>query len=42
VLTVNGRIQLLRRWWFSRDVGSIAPSDAVVDRQSDTVTRGRA
>ena len=40
MLTVNGRIQLLRRWWFSRDVGSIAPADVVVDRQSDTVTRG--
>ncbi|MGC1491547.1 MAG: hypothetical protein WA798_09240 [Candidatus Acidiferrum sp.] len=40
MLTVNGRIQLLRRWWFSRDMGSIAPADAMVDRQSDTVTRG--
>jgi hypothetical protein len=40
VLTVNGRIRLQRRWWFARDIGSLAPADEAVDRQGETVTPG--
>jgi hypothetical protein len=40
VLTMNGRIQLQRRWWFSREMGSVAPADEVVDRQGESVTPG--
>jgi hypothetical protein len=37
---MNGRIQLQRRWWFSREMGSVAPADEVVDRQGESVTPG--
>ena len=40
MLTVNGRIQLWRRWWFSRQTGSVAPADALVDRRGESVTLG--
>jgi hypothetical protein len=40
MLTVNGRIQLWRRWWFSLQTGSLAPADALVDRRGESVTLG--
>jgi hypothetical protein len=40
VLTVNGCIQLSRRWWHSPQTGSVAPADEVVDRHGATVTPG--
>src|SRR3972149_1905474 len=40
MLTVNGRIQLWRRWWFSLQTGSVAPADALVDRRGERVTLG--
>jgi len=40
VLTVNGRIQLWRRWWYAPQMGSVAPADHALDRQSATVTPG--
>ena len=40
VLTVNGRIQLSRRWWHAAETGSIAPADEFVDRRGATVTPG--
>jgi hypothetical protein len=40
VLTVNGRVQLWRRWWHAPQTGSVAPADEVVDRGGDTVTPG--
>jgi hypothetical protein len=40
MLTVNGRIQLRRRWWFSRQTGSVAPADVLVDRRGESVTLG--
>ena len=40
VLTVNGRIQLARRWWHAAETGSIAPADELVDRRGATVTPG--
>jgi hypothetical protein len=40
VLSINGRIQLWRRWWHARQTGSVAPADEAVDRQGATVTPG--
>ena len=40
VLTINGRIQLKRRWWYAPQTGSIAPADESLDRQGATVTPG--
>lgn len=40
VLTINGRIQLWRRWWHAPQTGSLAPADMVVDRRGETVTAG--
>jgi hypothetical protein len=40
MLTINGRIALCRRWWHSPTSGSLAPADALVDRQDRTVTPG--
>lgn len=40
ILTVNGRIRLLRRWWHSGATASLAPADEVIDRRGETVTAG--
>jgi hypothetical protein len=40
VLSINGRIQLWRRWWHAPQTGSVAPADETVDRQGATVTPG--
>lgn len=40
VLTVSGRVKLLRRWWHAPDAGSLAPADEVVDPQMNTVSVG--
>lgn len=40
MLTVNGRIELWRRWWHAPQTGSLAPADAFVDRRGETVTPG--
>jgi hypothetical protein len=40
VLTINGEIEILRRWWHGKGVGSIAPADEIVNRNRDTVTPG--
>ena len=40
VLTVNGRVKLVRRWWHAPDVGSIAPVDELVDAQGKSVSHG--
>jgi hypothetical protein len=40
VLTINGRIQLWRRWWHAPQTGSVAPADESADRQGATVTPG--
>ena len=39
-LTINGRIELSRRWWHSPQSGSVAPADDFVDRPGQTVTPG--
>jgi hypothetical protein len=40
VLTINGEIEILRRWWYGKGIGSIAPADEIVNRNRDTVTPG--
>jgi hypothetical protein len=40
VLTVNGKIKIVRRWWHGSPVGSVAPSDAILDRGGVTITPG--
>jgi hypothetical protein len=40
VLTINGEIKIVRRWWHGPQLGSVAPADAVVDRDGSTITPG--
>ena len=40
VLTINGRVQLWRRWWHGAQTGSVAPADEVLNAQAETVTPG--
>jgi hypothetical protein len=40
VLTVNGKIEMYRRWWYGPQVGSIAPADEILDRSGDSITPG--
>jgi hypothetical protein len=40
VLTINGRIQLCRCWWYSESLGNSAPSDDLFNHQGQTVTGG--
>jgi len=40
VLTVNGRVELRRRWWHSASEGSSAPADRWVNSREATVTAG--
>jgi predicted HAD superfamily Cof-like phosphohydrolase len=40
VLTVNGKIKIVRRWWYGQQIGSVAPADAILDRAGITITPG--
>jgi hypothetical protein len=40
VLTVTGRLKLVRRWWHSPHSGSVAPADAAIDRAHESVSPG--
>ena len=40
VLTVNGEIKVVRRWWHGPQLGSVAPADAILDRDGVTITPG--
>lgn len=40
MLTINGRIKTYRRWWHASQVGSLAPADAILNRQGDSITPG--
>ena len=40
VLTVNGEIKIVRRWWRGPQLGSVAPDDAILDRDGVTITPG--
>ena len=40
VLTINGKIKIVRRWWHGPQIGSIAPADAILDRDGTTITPG--
>ncbi len=39
-LTVNGRVRLVRRWWHSTQEGSLAPADAIIATQQQSVSPG--
>ena len=40
MLTINGRVQLVRRWWHSPQTCSLAPADALLDPDASSVTPG--
>ena len=40
VLTINGEIKIVRRWWHGAQIGSVAPADAVLDSDGATITPG--
>jgi len=40
VVTINGKIETQRRWWFGRASGSVAPADEILDRSGATITPG--
>jgi hypothetical protein len=40
VLTINGRIEVSRRWWHAPQECSLAPADEVLDRHSASITPG--
>ena len=40
MLTVNGKIKIVRRWWYGQQIGSVAPADAILDRAGITITPG--
>lgn len=40
VLTVNGDVKIVRRWWHGPQSGSIAPADEILDRVGATITPG--
>jgi hypothetical protein len=40
VVTVNGKIETYRRWWYGRGMGSVAPADEILNRSAATITPG--
>lgn len=40
MLTVNGPVKLVRRWWHAPGIGSLAPADEVIDPHANTVSPG--
>lgn len=40
MLTVNGRVKLVRRWWHAPQVGSVAPADQVIDPKLASISEG--
>ena len=40
VLSINGPIKIVRRWWYGPKLGSVAPADAILDRDGSTITPG--
>jgi hypothetical protein len=40
VLTVNGRIKVVRRWWYSSQIGSCAPLDQWLDLRQESISPG--
>jgi len=40
VLTINGKIKILRRWWYDPQAGSVAPVDEVIDPSGAKITPG--
>jgi hypothetical protein len=39
-VTVNGKIETYRRWWYGVQIGSVAPADAILDPSGATITPG--
>src|SRR5271157_2673725 len=40
VLTINGDLKIVRRWWHGPQIGSVAPADEILDRSGTTITPG--
>lgn len=40
VLTIIGRVKLLRRWWHSAATGSVAPADSFIDPEMHSLSPG--
>jgi len=40
VVTVNGKIETYRRWWYGVQIGSVAAADAILDPSGATITPG--
>jgi hypothetical protein len=40
VLTVNGSVKVVRRWWFGIGVGSVVPVEQVIDPQQASISIG--
>ena len=40
MLTIVGRVKLVRRWWYSLPEGSVAPADVWLDDAQSSVSRG--
>lgn len=40
MLTINGRVRIVRRWWYGVGAGSVAPADDALDRRGATITPG--
>lgn len=40
VLTILGRVKLVRRWWYSPAAGSMAPADPFIDPELQSVSPG--
>ncbi len=40
VITVNGKIETYRRWWYGRGSGSVAPADEILNHSAATITPG--
>lgn len=40
MLTINGRVKVVRRWWYSISAGSVVPADHWIDDQYQSVSGG--
>ena len=40
MLTINGRVELVRRWWHSPQTCSLVPADELLDRHGSSITPG--
>ena len=40
MLSINGRIRVVRKWWYGPKFGSVAPVDGTLDQRADSITPG--